>query len=538
MVRKPAKPENVEKPEKKKSYLDILQEEAKKFEKIEKQKAAGKKVDEAEQPDVSDDWLNFLNGDYELQKPDEPVDGVLADATDRNRAQQDEVFEQESVEADIFSEQKDSTDTPREVSEAQKNPLVFGSEGKVIDTPSAQKKVEGFHDGKRDELLKSEKGVDIGGGMGKESELFGGGKKEIESASEDVAGEESKVVGQPSEVISAVNSEKVLDDAIDQGRSQINQVLEDPTLNERSKNTGDDFMSELKSILKDVGFSFGAVKGFCSLGLIIVVLGGGFYFDLHTKIWDGVNRLAGLVSEGVGSGQQGEGELEVAAGWMVNSGEIAGIELLGDPPLPFTVESGLYFGDPVVFGELPRHMGVTTSLIVGETAPVAESDRFAYMVDVAGQLRNFYNTDLKEFLDNEQDRAGALDDFNQRLINLRAVGGELFEEIQVRMEEVQAEFEVITDEKQAKEEEYFAYLKEFDGVNADRSLREFIDLRVKQEVLRTEYNALKNLGEDYEIILARVDARLDSIVLNRGALIQGVTVTPVTGDNLELIEVQ
>jgi len=532
-----------EKEKKKKSYLDVLQEEAKKFEEMEAQRKSTETMDPIVSTESSedvlavddsddgsnDDWLNFVNESAVAEKSDvDNQSGVYADAAHRNIGHQKngEVSKQGQVLNDELG--------------------VVGSDEKVgqsglVDSGSFTKLSNGSHSGNRDELYKSKGVVGGEGGIRHKAELFGGGNIDVEGASEKMSGEEGgggagvqyegdlhKGVLEKSST--EVVSEKIIDNTVNTGRSKINDVLD-----ESKKSGSKKFFDELKNVLGQAGFSMESLRGGCIVLVFILIFGFGFWFDWHKSVWRFVSGINPFGGNSNGQEEKLKND-EFTYKWSVKSADFFGQELYGESPLPDSIRSGFLFGETISLKGKSSHSGIEVGLVFGETDHVPESQRFAYLVETVGALRNIYLTDLYKLLDTAENRPVALEKYLTQLKEMQQKGLELEEEIQGKVEELKQLFESITKEKKDKENEFFEYMDDFDGVRSDLALAEFIKLRKEQDELRSNHNALSRLIKEYEKILLRIDRRIQSIELNRNALIQGIKITPIEGDNLGLIE--
>lgn len=486
--------------EKKKSYLEVLQEEAKKFEEMQANK-------------------EHLGND---------PDGVFAEATERNQKSDDD----ENEDADS-KEIEDSVDGQVDHSD------IFGEYQPQMNVEGNMMAADGASDmnrsetvGKDDLFNRDQTYAKEAGDVHQSGDLFAG-KSEVEKSSENLNTEEVSdlkfLKGIPGEGIDEKVSEVIIDGARNQGREQINDLLDRAAVNKVSQPSS--FMGEVKKILAQSGFGFGSLKGFCAIVLIVGFLGLGYWYDVHGKTWRWIQSFGGGSPIVDNSGEP----KQIKFLWAVDSGYQFSGQLFGTAPVPAAVETGVQFSEPTKIDNSIVGNAVKAGSQFAVVDNVSSEQMFANYINHVGLMRNLYKTDLQQLLDTEANRIKALDQYLLQLKNAYQKGLDLREEVVARIEVARGEFDTTTAAKKTKEEAFFAKLKAYDGQAADREFKEFLVLRRKQDDYRAEFNAFKKIDEEFGIILVRLDRRIKSIELNYSALVNGVRVADIKGDNLDLI---
>jgi hypothetical protein len=450
---------------------------------------------------VSPSWHSFLEESAKhsenLNTDDNP--GAFAELSKKNKKENDfPDYQNDVVEEDFDA--------------SWLNPDVFKDETLVDDSPQQKE----FN---QDAQLQSG------------SDVFSGAE-EVEMNSEEggdlafVGGAESKEVSEDSEVMES--GEK-----LNLGDSKLNELLDqiDPGLPEKKSDVG--FKEGVKEIFGELGPRIFSLFKFCAVILVIVVLAFGVYAGWFRFISDFVGGI--FDGDSAVSEEQNVDVIFDDAFLPLVAGEIFGEKLYGRANLPDSISSGIYFGEPIDLNSVASGVSFQVAEIFGETDRASESERFAYYVELVGKLRNSYYTDLVQLLDSSADRLATFDAYKAQLNEIYKKSLQIRDEIEAQSERFKSDFDSATDEKNLKEQEYFEFIAQFDGLRADKALNEFIELRVAQEVARTKYNALRALAQEYDRTNEFVSRRLQSLDLNREALLKGVRITPIEGDGFEFV---
>ncbi len=66
-------------------------------------------------------------------------------------------------------------------------------------------------------------------------------------------------------------------------------------------------------------------------------------------------------------------------------------------------------------------------------------------------------------------------------------------------------------------------------------MKSFVDITQKEATIRARLGALQKLSEYYQSALKVLDIRIKAVVNNTEALIQGIHIIDIPGNNLDLI---
>ncbi|PIR54926.1 hypothetical protein COU74_04275 [Candidatus Peregrinibacteria bacterium CG10_big_fil_rev_8_21_14_0_10_36_19] len=177
--------------------------------------------------------------------------------------------------------------------------------------------------------------------------------------------------------------------------------------------------------------------------------------------------------------------------------------------------------------------GVDVGLLVG--GPLSNKTQFGAYVSLLRQLQQIYDTDVYEFLDLSTNRRKSLEQYLQNMNKIIVQGDAAYNEINLSMDSIEAEFNLLEDEKVVRETQFFNLAQDLYGDTAYDQLQAFVDLSQKASKLKADFNAYKLLAEMYLNSLNALKPRYEDITLNQEAVIKGVRVFDVPDSDINAI---
>lgn len=194
-----------------------------------------------------------------------------------------------------------------------------------------------------------------------------------------------------------------------------------------------------------------------------------------------------------------------------------------------------YFGrlkDPIFYGET----GITAAIYYGfgrETQYFA--NKFVYYVKYLGEIRQANLVDVNNVLGGKVRRDVALDKYIADTQAIFDKGNVLRKEINVQIDDLLISINSLTSDHDRFQADFFASLEKIQAEQADKLILSFIANGQKQVELKAKMAALNRLTADYTDDLLKMKLNLEGLTKNRAALIMGVTVTPVPGSDINLV---
>jgi hypothetical protein len=151
------------------------------------------------------------------------------------------------------------------------------------------------------------------------------------------------------------------------------------------------------------------------------------------------------------------------------------------------------------------------------------------------RMQNALSLDLFQYLNQSVVRADALDDYLKLLTLLQETAENRIRELQSKIGFLQGSYASVDARTQTKEEAFFENLKNLQGAEAEKALREFVGVQNNQVETRAKIGAYQKVQEYYKFFLPRLERLAYEIRLNREPLIAGVKVVEIQRMQLPLI---
>jgi len=320
-----------------------------------------------------------------------------------------------------------------------------------------------------------------------------------------------------------------------------------------------EFLGEVKSSL--IG-TFRFKKAFGCVAVALILIGIGFYlfygkvnflFNTWDKVTSLVKKTETVVTQNVDNASKTikdiqvkvenkntkpqpvssqEGFIKEITNLSYKVGE--SYEVVSGGPLTSFLETAYIVGVSST-KKLEINTGLVAAFRVGFTKSILEDNVFKKYVRVFGELKNVYDTDIYNVLNNSTNRSAALDSELATLEDVYKRGTEQDGLILKEMDQMKADAKLVDAEKSKMETAFFEDLKAAKPDESFDKITSFTVLTQKKGELSVRYNALKTLDNYYKIVLKRVGIRIDDIKKNKDALIQGVRVYEVPGSNVDVI---
>lgn len=178
--------------------------------------------------------------------------------------------------------------------------------------------------------------------------------------------------------------------------------------------------------------------------------------------------------------------------------------------------------------------GIDTSLLIG-IGEKADKIRYQYYISLLRKLLNIYQTDVYALVDLALDRRLALDVYLEEMNALIKDADGALIEINAIMNDIDARFEKVAEDKAFFEAEYFATTEALLTESSYNNLMEYVRVTQQTDKLKGFYNAYSFLRDMYNNALAKIRPRYKDIVLNKDAVIVGVRVFDVPSSDIKAI---
>ncbi len=193
---------------------------------------------------------------------------------------------------------------------------------------------------------------------------------------------------------------------------------------------------------------------------------------------------------------------------------------------------GFEYADPI--GGEGLLGGIEAVLDFGEGESEFES-RLVYYVDLLRKMDSIYATDIYALIDMSVDRRAALQDHIDEMNAIIAEADAVYFEIKSRLENFDAEFEVIAIERDDLELQFFTATDKLMPRSSHEYLLSFIEVTKEAAEIRAYYNAYRMVLDLYVIYLDLLEPRYQDILVNTEALIQGIRVFDVPASDIDAI---
>lgn len=217
-----------------------------------------------------------------------------------------------------------------------------------------------------------------------------------------------------------------------------------------------------------------------------------------------------------------------AAAFGKNNGSV-------DDVIPEPAVLALYFGqllEPSVQGET----GITAAMYFGLLKDQSNDvNDFVVYMDNLSALQDLYKVDVYALLDSTTKRADKIDEYIAQLEKAKSDSNDLLQKIQINMDDISKSYDSLNPDRSQAEKDFFDAMDQLKPEKANDLLHEFVDVAQKQVALKARVGGLKQLITYYQTALAKLDKRIEAVVKNREALIQGIHVVDVPGGGVNII---
>lgn len=190
---------------------------------------------------------------------------------------------------------------------------------------------------------------------------------------------------------------------------------------------------------------------------------------------------------------------------------------------------------PIVVSSVTSDIaGIDTALLIG-IGEQADKIRYQYYIGLLRKLLNIYQTDVYALVDLALDRRQALDAYLEEMNALIGDADGALIEINAIMNDIDARFEKVAEEKAFLEAEYFATTEALLTESSYNNLMEYVRVTQDADKLKGFYNAYSFLRDMYNNALLRIKPRYKDIVLNKDAVVAGVRVFDVPSSDIKAI---
>lgn len=151
------------------------------------------------------------------------------------------------------------------------------------------------------------------------------------------------------------------------------------------------------------------------------------------------------------------------------------------------------------------------------------------------EMQNAFETDIYQMMDASQDRYLVLINHinlmklleQKAILNIRELG--------VQAGELKSKYDESTALKAARENEFFARLKELNPMASESALIQFIEASRLENEFKANYNARQKILSYHQLLLENLQKRRHDYELNIDPLVKGAKVVDVTGSDINLI---
>lgn len=178
--------------------------------------------------------------------------------------------------------------------------------------------------------------------------------------------------------------------------------------------------------------------------------------------------------------------------------------------------------------------GLQAAFIFGQTADL-NRQQFVEYVALLRRLENIYQVNLYDLVNLAVDRRAALEEHLTEMKGLIDQAKTVLTAIDQRLVGIDAEYELVTTQRDLYEQEFFNSLNALSGENANQFLDLFIANSQKSIALKAEFNSIVNIQQMLLNDLALLEPRYADIQANKEALIKGVKVFDVPSSDIDAI---
>lgn len=303
-------------------------------------------------------------------------------------------------------------------------------------------------------------------------------------------------------------------------REKLNQVEPLPSLEEEG------LIDKIRNFFEESEIDFIRVFG-CFFLVVLLVIGGFFAFNFF---------FSGESGSDVDNDISIEDLLEEDANVPVITGFIFGFND-GDKRFLLTspqINLSYLIGENLVVYESKSEIPFIIAYEFGVLGTTPETN-FALKILLLSDLLEINNTRIFDFLDRFEDRRQALDDYMSEFSSLRDEAFELANDLNEEVDILKINLNRTEAERNRLEADFFNAL---DNLRHNESAELLAQFNIKaQEALnyKIELSARNVLLSLYQQLLSAVDLKIAAIDENRDALIKGVKVTVIEGEDLDLV---
>lgn len=276
-----------------------------------------------------------------------------------------------------------------------------------------------------------------------------------------------------------------------------------------------EFKEEFWDILEHAGITKKRLV-FIAIAIVVLILGFLFFsFDLFGGEEDDSSTDVEVVREPDSVNLIREGDA-----YDIIASYIFGLEYTPIEALPIG-----FYGDI---------SGIQAAFIFGQTADL-NRQQFVEYVALFRQLENIYAVNLYDLVNLAVDRRATLDQHLLEMKGLIDQAKTVLVAIDQRLTSIDAEYELVTTQRDLYEHEFFNSLNALSGENANEFLDLFVANSQKSIALKAEFNAIANIQQMFLNGLALLEPRYADIQANKEALIKGVKVFDVPSSDIDAI---
>lgn len=306
------------------------------------------------------------------------------------------------------------------------------------------------------------------------------------------------------------------------------------------------FLDQLDSFLKNIkektaplfsqmkGLGGGFLRNCFFLVLVIGLIYGGYALNIHQI---GYKYLQDLFSKPKEEPVEIDVDIENLNEWGISTGLLFGRNKgTSNDRIESSIQNAFYFGklqEPAEQGET----GITPAYHFGlREDEKIETNRFIQYIDHLRSVQELYRVDVYAMLDQTTSRDEKLFEYLGQLQEMQQQSEDILNlEIFPQIDEFKISYNSLNPDRTRYEQEFFNALGDLAGENADFLLKSFIDVSQKQSALRARLAALEQLASYYRTVLERLQIRIETVDKNKDALIQGIRVIDIPGNDLDII---
>lgn len=177
---------------------------------------------------------------------------------------------------------------------------------------------------------------------------------------------------------------------------------------------------------------------------------------------------------------------------------------------------------------------IETSYLLGQESGQLLKD-FAKWIKILSDMKNAYETNLDQLLDNSNSRTQALDDHLTDLSAIDQESDEALTQINETSDKLEISLNRAAERSEILENDFFTAVDALQGQRAETLLDQFINIAKVETEVRARFSALSRLRLIYEGFGADFKRRILDIEFNKEALIKDVQVFDVENSTLNLV---